>query len=227
MFSPLRNGIMAEGWLVLTRTILSFYDRDPRGVTRKPISRFVLNKPGMVYVVITSVTRARLPNATSTALLNAFGLEIFSSVTCSELYWAAPSLQSKIDWVEELQKILGLQGSLTCGGEKGGAGKRKRDREDTHEEVSKPALGESNKVKDLCKQSRRELKEVTIVPLHTPPKVSRTKEDSNIVKTDFTAERHSAMSTPIQSQSALNYSDSINISIHSSMLNTSSDSSYI
>ena len=208
---------MAEGWLVLTHNILSFYDRDPRGVTRKPINRFILNKPGMAYVIITGISRPQLPHVSSATLINAFGLEIYSSSSSSELYWVAPNLQSKIDWVEELQRILGQHSSPVRGGGGREVTKCAGARDNPLEEISKE--------KDVNKKSRRELKEVKIVPLPTPPKRQKTEED------DCTSAQSSFERYPTRRTRSTNptydYSDCLDLSIRSSMLNTSSDSSYV
>ena len=134
---------MTEGWLVLTKATLCLYDRDPRGVTRKPIHRFVLNEPGVAYLVLPSVTRQTFPHTTQAGLVQAFGLQVHSSSYSKELCFMACSLQSKIDWVESIQKVLS-------------------------EHTSQPATQESlPEQTSSSKSGARELKAVSIVPVST------------------------------------------------------------
>lgn len=97
---------MTEGWLVLTAETLCLYDRDPRGVTRKPIHKFRLGDPGTAYVVLPSVTRQTFPQLSTTHVVRAFGLQVLSTSQCKDLCFVAGSLQSKIEWVEAIQKVL-------------------------------------------------------------------------------------------------------------------------
>lgn len=193
---------MAEGWMVLTQDVLSFYDRDPRGVTRKPINRFVLNQPGVAYILLPSISRAQLPQVSPTTLLKAFGLQIYSTNTSKEVCLVATSLQSKIDWVEALQKVLTQYGSPP-----------------PHRQTCSVDM-QSNEVREASGQgcSVRELKEVTIVPIATP------KKSSTGTKSRRVQQSNSASSC---AKSSLESNDSIDLSIHSSMLEVSSDSSFI
>lgn len=134
---------MTEGWLVLTWDTLCLYDRDPRGVTRKPIYKLFLKEPGVVYMILPTVTRRNLPHSTSASLMKAFGIQINSSKQSKELYFMASSLQSKIEWVEMIQKVLSEPMS-----------------KDGH--ISSPSNFVSPK-------GGRELKAVSIVPLATTP----------------------------------------------------------
>ena len=97
---------MTEGWLVLTSETLCLYDRDPRGVTRKPIHKFLLGDPAVAYVVLPSLTRQMFPQASASTIMNAFGLQVLNSSHSKELCFIAGSLQSKIEWVEAIQKVL-------------------------------------------------------------------------------------------------------------------------
>lgn len=143
---------MTEGWLVLTHDTLCLYDRDPRGVTRKPIHRLYLKEPAVAYVVLPSVTRQSLPHVPAPSLVKAFGIQILSSKHSKELCFVANSLQSKIEWVELIQKALS-------------------------EEVSQSSIrqeeckgGVSGTASSPSKHTRsRELKAVSIIPLSTTP----------------------------------------------------------
>lgn len=181
---------MTEGWLVLTLDSLCLYDRDPRGVTRKPIHRIKLDEPGVAYIVVPSVSRQKFPHTSPANLVKAFGMQIYSSVQSKELCFLASSLQSKIDWVEAIQKVLSEH---ICPPVK--------------EEVPSKAGG------------TRELKAVSIVPLASPGSGAGIgKGGSN-------------QNTPVLSSSTQcgNVSDgsALELSIRSSMLNSSSDSSFI
>lgn len=181
-----RGGMMAEGWLVLTMDTLCLYDRDPRGVTRKPIHRFVLAEPDVAYIVEPSIPKHLLPHTLPSNLVKAFGLHIFSSSYSKELCFMASSLQSKIEWVEAIQKVLSRHTTTAA-------------TEPPHQQLAKqepPLSWES-------KSGGRELKAVSIVPLPTK------------------------QGTPIGAkQAGMTTSDASNLdlSIRSSMLDTSSDS---
>ena len=100
---------MVKGWLVLTPTSLSFYDRDPTYTTRRPSNTFVLNKPGVFYILIPSIGSLRLPGIPMRSNINVFGLEIFQAGTSKMVYLMASSIQCKNSWVETIQKVLTLQ----------------------------------------------------------------------------------------------------------------------
>ena len=172
---------MAEGWLVLTMDTLCLYDRDPRGVTRKPIHRFILAEPGVAYIVEPSVPKHLLPHTLPSNLVKAFGFQIFSSSCSKELCFMACSLQSKIEWVEAIQKVLTMA-------------------------AAEPPQRLAKQEPPLeSKSGGRELKAVSIVPLPTK------------------------QGTPVGAKQAgisIDASD-LDLSIRSSMLETSSDSSFI
>lgn len=160
---------MTEGWLVLSQSVLSFYDRDPRNMPRKPTDRFVLNQPGVAYVILPSINRAKFPRISKRLLMNAFGLQVYNSSTSRDFCLVAPSLQSKIDWVQRIQKVLIQYGSplppqTGCGDE---------------------AWMLSNKVEEEPTRrsyGMRELKEVTIVPINSPSKKLATASISRTTK---------------------------------------------
>ena len=137
---------MTEGWLVLTEDTLCLYDRDPRGVTRKPIHRLHLKEPGVAYVIVPSVTRQDLPQAHATSLVKAFGVQIHNSKQEKQLCFVAATLQSKIEWVEMIQRALSEQ---ICHGQ------------DSREGL----FGHSASPSKLTPRGGRELKAVSIVPL--------------------------------------------------------------
>lgn len=146
---------MTEGWLVLTEESLCLYDRDPRGVTRKPIYRFLLNEVGVAYVILPSVNRSLLPLISATSLAKAFGIQVHSRSHTKQLSFVASTLQSKIDWVEAIQKVLSGYTTLTP----------VRSR---HATKDTPRSGG----RELNPRSGgRELKAVSIVPVTTPLKV--------------------------------------------------------
>lgn len=191
---------MTEGWLVLTLDSLCLYDRDPRGVTRKPIHRIMLNEPGMACIVVPSVSRHTFPYTSPASLVKAFGMQAYSSRQSKELYFLAVSLQSKIDWVEAIQKVLS--------------------------ELVYPRVKEES-ISALPSGSKgggtRELKAVSIVPLVTSPLM----EPAN----GGAARAGSNQSTPVLTGSMkcgnTSGGSALDLSIRSSMLNSSSDSSFI
>ena len=138
-----RGGILTDGWLVLMKNVLSFYNRDPRSMPRNPINCFVLNQSDVAYVILSSISRAKFPcisqSISQSMLMNAFGLQINSNGTARDFCLVANSIQSKIDWIQGIQEILIQYGSppLTL--------------------PSCRSLG------------MRVLKEVTIVPINSPP----------------------------------------------------------
>jgi len=219
-----RSGILAEGWLGLTHMILSYYDRNPRGVTRKPINQFILNKPGVAFVVVTSITKMQLPMVPSSAIINAFGLEVYSSSGSDVLVWVAPNLQSKIEWVEELQRVLGQHSSPACGRAP------KEEKELKRKSGDFPLMIEGPKGKgSASKGGRRSLKEVKIVPLFTPPS-KKTKENGKEATASAGIQSSAERLVPVRTRLTPiphNLDTSLDLSIRSSMLNTSSDSSYV
>lgn len=171
--------MMTEGWLVLTKTTLCLYDRDPRGVTRKPIHRFVLNEPGVAYLVLPSVTRHTFPHTTHAGLVQAFGLQVHSSSYSKELCFMACSLQSKIDWVESIQNVLS-------------------------EHTSPPASCGTQELSEQTPPSQsgaRELKAVYIVPVstNTTPQNTGEKIDSNLSTPGMSAHSASGLDLSIRS----------------------------
>ena len=149
---------MTEGWLVLTEDTLCLYDRDPRGVTRKPIHRLHLKEPGVAYVIIPSVTRQSFPQAHAASLVKAFGVQIHSSKHSKQLCFVAATLQSKIEWVELIQRALSEQLH--------------------HGQDSKEGLMDhSTSPSKLTPKGGRELKAVSIVPLsNTTPLKGSSRE---------------------------------------------------
>ncbi len=197
---------MTEGWLVLTMDTLCLYDRDPRGVTRKPIHHLFLKQPGVAYVVLPSVTRQNLPLTQPSTLVRAFGIQIHSSKQSKELSFVATSLQSKIEWVELIQKALSEETCPSAGGQDSGS-KEGMSGHTASPSITSPKGGIRS----------RELKAVSIVPLSaTPPRGSAPEGG-----------RQSAMSS--HSVFSASEESGMDFTIRSSMFNSSSsdDSSII
>ena len=189
---------MTEGWLVLTLESLCLYDRDPRGVTRKPIHRIKLNEPGVAYIVVPSVSRQNFPHTSPANLVKAFGVQVYSSMQSKELCFQAASLQSKIDWVEAIQKVL------------------------SEHLCPPPMKEEGNQVPSSGSakaSAARELKAVSIVPLASPGSAAGAvgKGGSN--------QSTSVLSS--STQCGVSGGSALDLSIRSSMLNSSSDDSFI
>ena len=105
-----RGEIKAEGWLVLTTNSLSFYDRDPNRMIRKPLSSFALNSHDRAFVILSSIEKRYFPYASpSKQLPLAFGIEQHSSSGLERAVFVANSLQSKIEWVEAIENTIAKQ----------------------------------------------------------------------------------------------------------------------
>lgn len=103
--SSRRGEIQSEGWLVLTANSLSFYDRNPARVQRKPLTTFPFDSS--VLVILDSVESHLLPyTSRSRQVTLAFGLLQHAASGTEKTIFVASSLQSKIDWVEALQKAI-------------------------------------------------------------------------------------------------------------------------
>lgn len=185
---------MTEGWLVLTMDSLCLYDRDPRGVTRKPIHKVMLNEPGVAYLVLPSVSRHTLPHTSPSALVRAFGMQVYSGSQSKELCFLAASVQSKIDWVEAIQKVLS-------------------------EYICPPVMEESTSQLGSKGGGTRELKSVSIIPLSNTPVPVKGETSGGSVRLD------SNQSTPANGNTSSG--SGLDLSIRSSMLNSSSDDSFI
>lgn len=181
---------MTEGWLVLTEETLCLYDRDPRGVTRKPIHHFFLTDPNVAYVVVPSVTRHTMPHTSPSSIVRGFGLQVHSSSGSKQLCFMTSSLQSKIDWVEAIQNVLTTH---TCPPPTKHVGKE-----------SSPTR-------------TRELKSVSIVPISTPQKQSGSGGG-----TRFSPDCNQGTAFVVSAEGS-----ELDLSIRSSMLNSSPDSSFI
>ena len=57
-------------------------------------------------MLLPSVTRQTFPQIPTTSIVRAFGLQVLSTSQCKDLCFVAGSLQSKIEWVEAIQKVL-------------------------------------------------------------------------------------------------------------------------
>jgi hypothetical protein len=192
---------MTEGWLVLTHDSLCLYDRDPRGVTRKPIHRILLNEPGVAYIVVPSVSRHNFPHISPANLVKAFGVQIYSSKQSKELCFLAVSLQSKIDWVEAIQRVLSEHVSPV------------KEEGVSHKHVPSNS---SNKAGGV-----RELKAVSIIPLVSSP-LREPPAATQVMRAG------SNQSTPILPKGGnVSGGSGLELSIRSSMLNSSSDTSFI
>ena len=191
---------MTEGWLVLTWHTLCLYDRDPRGVTRKPIHRFVLSEPGVAYVVVPSISKKLLPHSSPNNVIKAFGFQVHCASYSEQFCFVATSLQSKIDWVEIIQRVLSELEQISSA---------KLDTEHDHTSTGKHSLDAGTK------GNSRALKEVTIVPITLTTKSNTSTSDGS------PAHKQIKLTPPATEGSGLD------LSIRSSMLNSSPDSSFI
>ncbi len=186
---------MVEGCLVLTKNTLSLYDRDPRGVTRKPIHHILLNEPRVAHVIVPSV---EIPHASPSTLMKAFEVQLYSSKGSKQLKFVASSLQSKIDWVEAIQKVLSVH-----------IEPKPTPREPLADRTT------------MSKSSPRKLKEVAIVPL---PVITGTNTDLR----RSTSPCPTSDGAPLEKRVKLSTdqsdeNDDLEFSIRSSMLNSPSD----
>lgn len=102
-----RGEVTTEGWLVLTNDSLSFYDRDPRRVTRKPLTTFLFDSSVCAFVVSDMVDRKFLPYASpSRKRPLAFIIEQHSAHSTLRAIFIASSLQSKEEWVREIESVI-------------------------------------------------------------------------------------------------------------------------
>ena len=95
------------GWLLLTEDSLCLYDRDPRGLTRKPIHSFVFNTSGCVFLLLPNVTKGSTLSPGKHFEL-AFGIEKHSMSGVEQTVFYAETVKSKIDWVEDIGKALSI-----------------------------------------------------------------------------------------------------------------------
>ena len=102
-----RGELKAEGWLVLTNNSLCFYDRDPNRATRKPLNSFSFDSPDCATVFLPVIEKRLLPySSPSRTLPLAFGLKQHSASGEELAVFITSSFQSKIEWVEAVQKVI-------------------------------------------------------------------------------------------------------------------------
>ena len=91
---------------MLSNTSLSFYDRNPARITRKPVTTLFFESDS-VFVLLDSVEKGFLPySSPSKRVPLAFGLLQHSSSGEDRTIFIASTIDSKIEWVEALQKVL-------------------------------------------------------------------------------------------------------------------------
>ena len=102
-----RGKVKTEGWLILTENTLNWYDRDPRGGMRKPAHSCTFGSPEWTLVVLPSVDKRSLPYATPNRQLDvSFGIEKIGTSSHEEIIFITKNIQSKIEWVEAIEKAL-------------------------------------------------------------------------------------------------------------------------
>ena len=137
---------------MLTEDSLCLYDREPKRITRKPVSSFHFDTPGLTFSVLPLVEERLLPLASSGQLPLAFGIKQHSSSRTDHAAFIAKDSQSKTEWVEAIEGVLSKYSQTG----------------QVPETVAKPQA--------------RELKSVSVVPIKTTqrPTVSLKKEEDQL-----------------------------------------------
>lgn len=91
---------------MLTEDSLCLYDREPKRITRKPVSSFHFDTPGLNFSVLPSVEERLLPLASSGHLPLAFGIKQRSSSRTDHAAFIAKNIHSKTEWVEAIERVL-------------------------------------------------------------------------------------------------------------------------
>ena len=91
---------------MLTEDSLCLYDREPKRITRKPVSSFHFDTPGLNFSVLPSVEERLLPLASSGQLPLAFGIKQRSSSRTDHAAFIAKNIHSKTEWVEAIERVL-------------------------------------------------------------------------------------------------------------------------
>ena len=102
-----RNGLKTFGWLILSPSSLIFHDRNPNhGTTRKPLCSFDLTSTNCIYHTLSD--KIELFGCPEKQLSRVFGLRKYlsSSHEYEEVLFLAPTLESKIEWVEALGEVF-------------------------------------------------------------------------------------------------------------------------
>ena len=156
-----RGGLNTAGWLLLDRTSLSFYDRDPRGITRRPDCLLNLASPDCIYETVPSISVERFVRSCE-SITQTFGIRKYTKSNLGEelFIFRADSLQSKIEWLETIGTVLSQLSSVTEQLVYGDAG-----------------LSPESEVKDKSMSRKRSLKSVSIIPIVKTPRQSLDTED--------------------------------------------------
>ncbi len=92
---------------MLTNNSLSFYDRNPARVQRKPLTTFSFDSSVLVVLGSVDSTLLHVPYSPRSRQVSlAFGILQHSSSGAEKTIFIASSLQSKIEWVETLQTVI-------------------------------------------------------------------------------------------------------------------------
>ena len=159
----------------------------------------MLTEPDVAYIVVPSVSRHTFPHTSPASLVKAFGVQVHSSNGSKELCFMAGSVQSKIEWVEEIQKVLGQQ---------------------TAPAGQAPPSSSS-------KGGARELKAVSIVPLSAPSGGGSGSPLKGLASRGPAGRGVSNQSTLAPLKGNESGGSGLELSIRSSMLETSDDDSFI
>jgi len=142
---------------VLTEASLCLYDREPKRITRKPVSSFHFDNPGLTFAVLPSVEeRLSPPSASSSGQLPlTFGIEQRSIRRTERATFIAKDVQSRTEWMEAIEGVLSNYSRTV----------------QVPETVAKPQT--------------RELKSVSVIPIKTTQIVSPKKENLEEETLDF------------------------------------------
>lgn len=191
-----------EGWLILTENTLNWYDRDPRGTTRKPVHSCSFDSPKYTLVVLPSIDRRSLPYSTPTKQIDlTFGIEKIGASSCDKIMFIAQNIQSKIEWVEAIRMAL-----LSHSNPQQIDTARSVSLCDDPDDLSSPAT------------KAKKLKAVTIVPVRTG--VQRSSTDASSTHTPPSKRLKTKQNTSSESTE-------LDLSIRSSMLGSPSDTSFV
>ena len=150
-----RGGLNTAGWLLLDHASLSFYDRDPRGITRRPVCLLIFTSPDCIYETLPSVSITSVRSQDSIA--QTFGIRKYTKSNLGEevFMFRADSLQSKIEWLEAIGTLLSQLSSVSEQLVYGDAG-----------------LSPESELKDISISRKRSLKSVSIIPVVKTPRRS-------------------------------------------------------
>ena len=191
----------SEGWLILTDRSLYWYDKDPGQSRTEPVHSCQFGAPKLAFTVLASVDQRSLPYATPTKLLQlSFGIEKCEADSRETIIFIARNSQSKTKWIEAINTVLS-----------------------SHSHTSTIRAARSTSPNDIVSPSgkAKELKAVTIVPVKTGLQKPAVSVDASLTDTPTPLFRRSQRNISSRSQQDLD------LSIHSSMFGSPSDTSFV